>query len=86
MIQIRYPGVGPLGVVEWDKGAWETIRENQKRGCPLVKNWPLIEGDVRKFDLASIRAGVDLGAGGPPRHPPLRGGNAKRGHRRPRYF
>jgi DNA (cytosine-5)-methyltransferase 1 len=67
-------GFQPLAVVEWDKWACDTIRENKQRGFPLVKSWPLIEGDVREFDLASIPEGIDLVAGGPPCQPFSMGG------------
>lgn len=70
-------GFEPLAVIEWDKWACDTIRENQQRGFPLVKHWPLVEGDVRKFDLASIPQGIDLVAGGPPCQPFSMGGKHK---------
>ena len=67
-------GFKPLAVVEWDKWACDTVRENQARGYPLVANWPLHEGDVRDFDWASIPEGIDLVAGGPPCQPFSMGG------------
>jgi DNA (cytosine-5)-methyltransferase 1 len=70
-------GFKPLAVVEWDKWACDTIRENQKRGYPLVADWPLHEGDVRDFDWGSITEQVDLLAGGPPCQPFSMGGKHK---------
>ncbi|MBW6521043.1 MAG: DNA cytosine methyltransferase [Desulfoarculaceae bacterium] len=70
-------GFESLAVVEWDKWACGTIRENQRRGYPLVQNWPLWEGDVRNFDWSSISEGIDLLAGGPPCQPFSMGGNHK---------
>jgi DNA (cytosine-5)-methyltransferase 1 len=70
-------GFKPLAVVEWDKWACDTIRENQKRGYPLVTDWPLHEGDVRDFDWGSITEQVDLLAGGPPCQPFSMGGKHK---------
>jgi DNA (cytosine-5)-methyltransferase 1 len=67
-------GFEPLAVVEWDKWACDTIRENQQRGFPLVRSWPLVEGDVRAFDFASIPESIDLVAGGPPCQPFSMGG------------
>ena len=40
-------GFKHLAVVEWDKWACDTIRQDQVRGFPLVSGWPLVEGDVR---------------------------------------
>jgi DNA (cytosine-5)-methyltransferase 1 len=56
-------------VVEWDRWACDTIRENQDRRHPLVAGWPLYEGDVRSFDYSALGRSVDLVAGGPPCQP-----------------
>jgi len=78
---ISLAGFKPVAVVEWDKWASDTIRENQARGYPLVKDWPLFEGDVREwvraFDLRSISGEIDLVAGGPPCQPFSMGGKHK---------
>lgn len=74
-------GFEPIAVVEWDRWACDTIRENQARGYPLVKNWPLTEGDVRKwievFNPNELEAEIDLVAGGPPCQPFSMGGKHK---------
>ena len=62
-------GFGHQAVIEWDNWACETIRENQKRGFPLVKNWPVFEGDVRQFSFESLEEKIDLVSGGPPCQP-----------------
>src|SRR5690348_12805172 len=62
-------GFEPLSVIEWDRWACDTIRENQQRGYPLVLNWPLYAGDVREFNYESLPEGIDLVAGGPPCQP-----------------
>lgn len=76
-------GVGLAGfqsqsVVEWDKWACDTVRENQRLGNPLVQDWPLVEGDVRDwirdFDVSSLEGQLDLVAGGPPCQPFSMGG------------
>jgi DNA (cytosine-5)-methyltransferase 1 len=72
-------GFTPEAVVEWDKDACDTIRENKKRGIDPVAHWPLFETDVRKFDYSSIREGLDLLTGGPPCQPFSLGGK-HRGH------
>lgn len=74
---VSLAGFTPLAVVEWDKWACDTIRENQRRGFPLLANWPLHEGDVRKFDWSGITEEVDLLAGGPPCQPFSMGGKHK---------
>src|SRR5271163_4926295 len=56
-------------VIEWDRWACDTIRENQERGFPLVEDWPLHAGDVRTFDYGSLIERVDIVAGGPPCQP-----------------
>jgi DNA (cytosine-5)-methyltransferase 1 len=74
---IGLAGFQPLAVVEWDRWACDTIRENQKRDYPLVRDWPLHEGDVRGFDFGALTEKVDLVAGGPPCQPFSMGGKHK---------
>lgn len=70
-------GFKSRGVVEWDRWACDTIRQNQLRGHPLVADWPLYEGDVREWastaDVGALH-GIDLVAGGPPCQPFSMGG------------
>lgn len=74
---VSLAGFKPLAVVEWDKWACDTVRDNQASGYPLVADWPLHEGDVRHFDWSSIEDAVDLVAGGPPCQPFSMGGKHK---------
>lgn len=74
---VSLAGFESLAVIEWDRWACDTIRENQKRGYPVVVDWPLWEGDVRGFDWSSIPEGIDLLAGGPPCQPFSMGGKHK---------
>ena len=68
-------GFEPLAVVEWDRWACDTIRENRKRSHPLVSLWPEPhEGDVREFDWSAVPTDIDLLAGGPPCQPFSMGG------------
>lgn len=55
-------------VLEWDRDACDTIRENQRRGVRPVVGWPLHEVDVKTFDFRPLE-GIDLVAGGPPCQP-----------------
>lgn len=71
---IKMAGFESVGVVERDRWACDTIRENKERGFPLVQDWPLFEGDVRLFDLSTAPEGIDLLAGGPPCQPFSMGG------------
>jgi DNA (cytosine-5)-methyltransferase 1 len=74
---VSLAGFESLAVVELDRWACDTIRENQKRGYPVVSQWPLWEGDVCDFDWSSIPEGLDLLAGGPPCQPFSMGGKHK---------
>ena len=68
-------GFKSQAVVEWDRWACDSIRENRRRGHPLVANWPEpFEGDVRKFDWSSVDEDIDLLSGGPPCQPFSMGG------------
>ena len=62
-------------VVERNKDCCRTIRENQARGFGRLDEWRLFPGDVREFDYSSVKADIDLLAGGPPCQPFSIGGN-----------
>lgn len=74
---VSLAGFKSLAVVERDRWACDTVRENQARGYPLVSDWPLHEGDVRNFDFGSLPRDIDLLAGGPPCQPFSMGGKHK---------
>lgn len=74
---VSLAGFESLAVVEWNRWACDTIRENQKRGFPIIQDWPLWESDVREFDWSSIPEDIDLLAGGPPCQPFSMGGKHK---------
>ncbi|MCP4689397.1 MAG: DNA (cytosine-5-)-methyltransferase, partial [Desulfobacterales bacterium] len=67
-------GFEPDAVIEWNKWACDTLRENKSRGYPLVKDWNIFEGDARSFDYSSISGEIDLISGGPPCQPFSLGG------------
>lgn len=70
-------GFKPVRVVEWDRWACDTIRENRDRNYPLVSDWDVHEGDVRLVDWSDITEPIDLVAGGPPCQPFSMGGKAR---------
>ena len=59
----------PVALVEWDKNACETLRENQKRRVEGMQKWPVYEGDVQDFDYGSVPEGIELIAAGVPCQP-----------------
>ena len=73
---VSLAGFSHSAVIEWDKWACDTIRENQQRQNPMMMDWPLYEQDVRLFDFSDIKE-IDLIAGGPPCQPFSLGGKHK---------
>jgi DNA (cytosine-5)-methyltransferase 1 len=67
-------GFKHVAVVELDNYACKTIRENQRAGNPLVREWPLYEVDVRKFNYSALNAEVDMLSAGLPCQPFSLGG------------
>jgi DNA (cytosine-5)-methyltransferase 1 len=63
-----------LAVVEWDAHACSTIRLNESLGHPLVRNWRLLDDDVRRVKYDDLVKDVELVAGGPPCQPFSLGG------------
>ena len=73
-IGLHRAGFHPETVVEWDHDCCVTVRENQAFAHPVVRDWPLIEGDVRSVDFAPFEDRLDLISGGPPCQPFSLGG------------
>ncbi|HWX54919.1 MAG TPA: DNA cytosine methyltransferase [Verrucomicrobiae bacterium] len=66
-------GFHHAAVIEWDHDACETFRENQRHRIRSVEEWPLYEGDVKKFDYGRLND-VMVVSGGPPCQPFSLGG------------
>jgi DNA (cytosine-5)-methyltransferase 1 len=67
-------GIQHVGVVEWNRDACETIRQNRAAGHSLVDHWPdPIEADVREFSFSPY-SGIEVVSGGPPCQPFSMGG------------
>jgi DNA (cytosine-5)-methyltransferase 1 len=64
-------------VVEWDRQACQTIRDNQARGLKPLVDWPLYETDVNYFDCSAIPNPVDIVSAGVPCQPWSIGGKHK---------
>lgn len=60
--------------IEWDKNACDTLRRNKTDGVADVRNWRIVEGDVREYDFSQHRNDVDFVVGGPPCQPFSLGG------------
>ena len=67
-------GFHPERVIEWNSDACSNLRANQARGQGLVRDWPLIEGDVRGVRFREFEGVIDLVSGGPPCQPFSLGG------------
>ena len=73
-----FAGFKHEAVIEWDKDACNTIRENQRRGISPVNLWPsVVPTDVTEFDFSKIKENIDLIAGGVPCQPWSLGGKHK---------
>lgn len=73
-IGVSKVGFQSVAVIDWDRWACDTIRENAKRRLQPLDSWPLHECDIREFDFEQIEGSVDLVTGGPPCQPFSLGG------------
>jgi DNA (cytosine-5)-methyltransferase 1 len=62
-------GVAPSAVIEWDKDACDTLRENARHSDLPTSGWNVQQSDIRLFDFAPYVGKVDLVSGGPPCQP-----------------
>ncbi|MCW5725076.1 MAG: DNA cytosine methyltransferase [Maricaulaceae bacterium] len=67
-------GFEPALVLDWDRWACDTIRENKQRGLEPFAHWNVVECDIREFDFTEVEGPVDLVTGGPPCQPFSLGG------------
>ena len=73
-IGVSQAGFRPAVVMDWDRWACDTLRENKERSLDPIAHWPIHEGDVRQFNFGTIRDLIDLVTGGPPCQPFSMGG------------
>ncbi len=73
-IGVSQAGFRPVAVMDWDRWACDTLRENKERALDPIADWPIHEGDIRGFDFGSVRGPIDLVTGGPPCQPFSMGG------------
>ena len=73
-VGVARAGFEHLAVVEFNPHACSTLRANKEREVNFVRNWPIIEADVRTVSFQGYDGQVDLLAGGPPCQPFSLGG------------
>ncbi len=67
-------GMRHEAAIEWNRNACATLRRNQAEGVAKVRNWRIVEGDVRDYDFAQHHGEIDFVVGGPPCQPFSLGG------------
>lgn len=67
-------GFEHTAVLEWDSNACRTLRRNQTEGVEHVRDWEIVEGDVKDYDFQKHAGSVDFIFGGPPCQPFSLGG------------
>ena len=67
-------GFEHVAVVEWDKHACDSIRANKSSGLDHVRDWPIVQNDVRHLTFSDYGQDIDLLAGGVPCQPWSLGG------------
>lgn len=64
-------------LVEWDKSACTTLRENQNHIFGKMPQFPVVQSDISKVDFSLITDQIDFLTGGPPCQPFSVGGKHK---------
>jgi DNA (cytosine-5)-methyltransferase 1 len=76
---VERAGFRPAAVIEWDRDACNTLRENARRHVRGMDEWSIFQTDVRQFNYDSVSDAIDLVAAGVPCQPFSIGGK-HRGH------
>lgn len=71
---MQMAGCDHRAVIEWDKDSCENLRLNIKKGYAPMRDWNVIESDVRLVDYGQFGDHIQLVAGGPPCQPFSLGG------------
>ncbi len=74
---LHQAGFHPVGVIERDPYCCQSLRENKARKSPILRNWKVVESDVRDLDFTVFQGKLDLVSGGPPCQPFSLGGKHK---------
>lgn len=61
-------------LIEWDKDSCDTLRGNIASGYAPLKDWNVIQSDVRLIDYTGFASSIQLISGGPPCQPFSLGG------------
>ena len=56
-------------VIEWDADSCATLRRNRDAGVEHVREWDVVQGDVREYDFRKHAGDVSFVSGGPPCQP-----------------
>jgi DNA (cytosine-5)-methyltransferase 1 len=66
---ISKAGFVHTGVVEWDRDACTAMQTNKHAGAEHIRDWPIMEADVREIGFSQFGDDIDLLAGGVPCQP-----------------
>jgi DNA (cytosine-5)-methyltransferase 1 len=70
-------GFEHLGVIEWNHDACSSMKTNKSMGLEHVRQWPVLEADVRNLKYSDFGSDIELLAGGVPCQPWSLGGKHK---------
>jgi DNA (cytosine-5)-methyltransferase 1 len=62
-------GFEHIAVFDWNENACRTLRQNKINNVPYVKDWDIVECDIRKYDFKPHAQEIEVVFGGPPCQP-----------------
>lgn len=62
-------GFSHTGIIEWDRDACSSMLANKRGGAEHIRDWPIIEADVRSVQFTQFGEDLDILAGGVPCQP-----------------
>lgn len=71
---LQQAGFNHKALIEWDKNSCNNIQANIEHGYSLIRDWQVVQSDVRQVDFRNTFSGIQLISGGPPCQPFSLGG------------
>lgn len=68
-LRLRQAGFNPCALIEWDKNSCDNIKYNISSGFDNIRDWNVIQQDIRLIKYNDLGNEIQFITGGPPCQP-----------------